>query len=307
MESNEFKFSLSLEDCTFHIRSNERRGLPYTETHDEFEEIKTGSPETLGLHRHYYMELQYIYSGEMEVSTNGVKDSTRKVTAGNLCFIPKELYHSTSPTDHPVRFGFTLSLECNKESAANHSNFLHFSKIFNGINDVTIVNDPLINTYMNHSNEIAHSPIYHTNAYQGSIILAVVLRFAEIQHEKYEAITSPKINYTPEDYDRKWIIENFIAKSHSTDCTIDELAKKLYLSTRQTRTVVKKIMGDDFKSLIIKQRIDLANVLMENSELPLEEIAERVGYNSYSSFYTAYVKHMGFSPNKYNSIQKTAK
>ena len=66
-------------------------------------------------------------------------------------------------------------------------------------------------------------------------------------------------------------------------------------------------MGDDFKSLIIKQRIDLANVLMENSELPLEEIAERVGYNSYSSFYTAYVKHMGFSPNKYNSIQKTAK
>ena len=136
------------------------------------------------------------------------------------------------------------------------------------------------------------------------IILAVILRFAEIQQQKAEAETAPAVPYTPQEYDRKWIIENFIARNRNTSYTIDELANELYLSNRQTRTVVKKIMGDDFKNLMIKQRIDLANVLMENSDLTLEEIAAQVGYNSYSRFYTAYVKHMGYSPNKYKNQKK---
>lgn len=297
MPTNEFKFSLSLNDCIFHIRSREKRGLPVMNGEDDI--VISSFPETAGLHMHYFMELQYLYNGEMEVTTNGTRDSLRRMKAGELLFIPQELYHSTNPIGNPVRFGCTLSLECNKKFAGTgYSDFMHFSKIFNSIKDVTVVNDSLINTYMMHSNDVANSGLFHTSSYQGAIILAVILRFAEIQYQKSEIPIQQNITYTSQEYDRKWIIENFIARSNGTNHTISELSKELFLSDRQTRTVVKKIMGDDFKNLMIKQKIDLANVLIKNSDMSLEEIAERVGYNSYSSFYTAYVKLMGFSPNK---------
>ena len=160
MISNEFKFSLTLGDCIFHIRSREKRALPYSEM--QFDIPISGTPETAGLHKHYFMEIQYVFSGEMEVTTNGTKDFCAKMGAGDLCLIPPGLYHSTNPTGRPVRFGFTLSLEYNRSQVTGQSDFQHFSKIFGSIDDILIINDELINTYMRHSNEVANSTFFHT-------------------------------------------------------------------------------------------------------------------------------------------------
>jgi len=76
------------------------------------------------------------------------------------------------------------------------------------------------------------------------------------------------------------------------------LAAQLYLSERQTRNLVKKYYGQDYKTLIIKQRMEFADMLLEDETRSLEEIAEEVGYRSYSGFYQAYTKYFGISPSE---------
>ena len=55
-------------------------------------------------------------------------------------------------------------------------------------------------------------------------------------------------------------------------------------------------MGEDFKSLVVRQRINTANALMKTTDLTLDEISREIGYNSYSGFYMAYIKLMGYPP-----------
>jgi len=97
-------------------------------------------------------------------------------------------------------------------------------------------------------------------------------------------------------YSRKRIIEEYISNFYMEQGGISELAKILYLSPRQTQSVVKSLMGENFKTLIVRQRIHAANLLMKTTNLSLDEISREIGYHSYSGFYMAYVKLMGCSP-----------
>ena len=48
--------------------------------------------------------------------------------------------------------------------------------------------------------------------------------------------------------------------------------------------------------MIIKQRMEFADMLLGDTMRSLEERAVEVGYRSYSGFYQAYTKYFGISP-----------
>jgi len=67
----------------------------------------------------------------------------------------------------------------------------------------------------------------------------------------------------------------------------DELARLLCVSEKQAERLILKHTGLPYKKAVIGRRREIANWLMENTDLPLTEIATRVGYKSYSGFYKA--------------------
>jgi AraC-like DNA-binding protein len=93
-----------------------------------------------------------------------------------------------------------------------------------------------------------------------------------------------------------WIIEEYLLQHFRDPEGLAGLAAQLYLSERQTRNLVKKYYGQEYKTLIIKQRMEFADMLLSDTTRSLEEIAEEVGYRSYSGFYQAYTKYFGISP-----------
>ncbi len=97
---------------------------------------------------------------------------------------------------------------------------------------------------------------------------------------------------------RRWVIENYIANSYTSDNPTEELMLKLFLSKRQTDRVVYQLMGESLASLITKQRIFVTEKLLETTDLTLQEISERVGYHSYSGFYSAVRKYRDTTPEK---------
>ena len=50
-------------------------------------------------------------------------------------------------------------------------------------------------------------------------------------------------------------------------------------------------------------RLEKAKELLEGSEMKIEDVAEKVGYNSSYSFARFFKKHMGVSPKEYRDIK----
>jgi AraC-like DNA-binding protein len=100
-----------------------------------------------------------------------------------------------------------------------------------------------------------------------------------------DARLSPAIRRMHEKLGRSW--------------TVAELAKASGLSRsaffeRFTRTV-----GTTPMDYLLAWRMAVAKDLLRRQELGLEEVAERVGYSSASTFSTAFSRHVGMPPSRY--------
>ena len=87
---------------------------------------------------------------------------------------------------------------------------------------------------------------------------------------------------------RELIVDEFFSKKYNTAVTVEDLAKELMLSKKQTEREVKRITGNTFVKELSKRRIDAAVLLTQTTSLPLTKISEMVGYASYGGFYKAY-------------------
>lgn len=87
---------------------------------------------------------------------------------------------------------------------------------------------------------------------------------------------------------RELLIEEFFSKKFNENVTLDDLAKELMLSHKQTEREVKRITGNTFVGELSKRKINAAIILSQTTNLSLTKISELVGFSSYSGFYKAY-------------------
>ena len=91
--------------------------------------------------------------------------------------------------------------------------------------------------------------------------------------------------------DYGFLIHEFLSMNYNRDVQLSELAAALHVSNRQAERLMKRHTGKSFRQAIAHTRITIAKQLIESSELPLNEIAEYVGYRSYAGFWKAIKKH----------------
>lgn len=90
--------------------------------------------------------------------------------------------------------------------------------------------------------------------------------------------------------DREYIIQNFFENNyHISTVKLEDLAELLTLSHKQTERLVKQYTGNSFSKELTRVRIEAAKMLLKSDEaLTLSEVAQLVGYNSYSGFWKAF-------------------
>lgn len=79
---------------------------------------------------------------------------------------------------------------------------------------------------------------------------------------------------------------------------IDNIPRLLNLSPRQASRSVKTLTNSNLQELILKQRMCIAYETINYTTLPLNQIADMIGYSTYSGFYTAFCNYYGYSPEK---------
>lgn len=88
--------------------------------------------------------------------------------------------------------------------------------------------------------------------------------------------------------DKKLIIEEFFANNYNKEVTLADLAVELDLSNVQTERQIAKYLGTTFRKAIAEKRIEAAKHILATEGICLAQVAERVGYRSYSGFWKAF-------------------
>jgi len=88
--------------------------------------------------------------------------------------------------------------------------------------------------------------------------------------------------------DKELIIEEFFANNYNKEVTLADLAVELDLSNVQTERQIVKYLGTTFRKAIAEKRIEAAKHILATEGISLTEVAERVGYKSYSGFWKAF-------------------
>ena len=81
--------------------------------------------------------------------------------------------------------------------------------------------------------------------------------------------------------------------------TVGELAEMTALSERHLLRVFKEAKGVSLVEFIRQARLEHARQLLDSTDLPLKEVAYRLGFSSHASFTTAFGHEMNVPPSEY--------
>jgi AraC-like DNA-binding protein len=86
----------------------------------------------------------------------------------------------------------------------------------------------------------------------------------------------------------------------SSEFSLPELAQKLGTSVHMVSQIINAGMGKSFFEMTAEYRVEEAKLLLlQQKNIKVEDIAEQVGYNSKSSFNTAFKKITGRTPSEF--------
>lgn len=81
--------------------------------------------------------------------------------------------------------------------------------------------------------------------------------------------------------------------------TVDELARMSNMSRATFARVFQEVLGDAPMRYLTDWRMTVARDLLRTQDVPLIEVAERVGYSSLYAFATAFRRHHGVPPGRW--------
>jgi len=114
------------------------------------------------------------------------------------------------------------------------------------------------------------------------------------QHEKKQEEESPFL---------KPIIE-YINLRIDRHVTAEEVARTFYMSTSRLDKLIQKEYGKGFQKLYISLHMNRAKELLLDVRSNIEDIAQKVGYKNYASFYRAFTREFSMSPTEYRDMMQ---
>ena len=133
-----------------------------------------------------------------------------------------------------------------------------------------------------------------------SIMLqALFMQFLVNILRNYEPATNAAITYIPIPLIKAYIlIEDSFLLEYNT-ITLEELANRLGLSTRQTRRILFDQYGQNFLQKRTEARMCAAVTLLKENKYSLSEIASKLGYSCPNHFHTAFKKYYHMTATEY--------
>ena len=99
-------------------------------------------------------------------------------------------------------------------------------------------------------------------------------------------------------------IRCYIRNNYARPRTVQQIAGAVHLSTAYACTLYKRITGSTILQFLTEIRMDAALRLLNESDLPVSIIAQRVGYQDFRYFKQLFQKHTGLLLTTYREQRK---
>ena len=94
---------------------------------------------------------------------------------------------------------------------------------------------------------------------------------------------------------------DYIAREYKT-ASLLELSMLVHMSESSLSRQIKELFGYNFKDLLLQQRFERAKRLLEQTDLPIADIAQTVGYENTSFFYRRFREKINIATMKRPSV-----
>lgn len=254
-------------------------------------------------HCHSFFEIHYIQKGEIELI---VSEKSMVLKGDEVCIIPPFTYHCTKKTLKPTKkISILISFQKDKSDQGKDDAYSYYKNVYCRLNRLISFRctksyfQDIIKTIENYEFEKPSRSYKLQNLLSLALIEATGTVADTLKLGADAAGPDNMFQEQDEDNVRRVKIESYICYNYNKNITLEDMAAFMFLSPRQTDRIVKEVTGLNFNLLLLKHRMEVAKLMMLNSEAPLGEIAVKLGYSSYNGFYKAFKSYVGLTPVDY--------
>ena len=205
------------------------------------------------VHTHSYTEIHAFIGGARFY----IDDIEYIVCGSNVLLIPKQTYHTYKLSDGARHAAFQVKFDAGFQVKKLSSSILE--EFFDGIKESQETGD--------YSGVVPYMSFICSYFFRGD-----------------EPIIASKVT------DYAFLINEFFSLKCIYDVKLTDLARELCVSEKQAHRLVIKHTGKNFSEELTSRRMIAADHLIKTGRLSLSEVAETVGYQTYSGFWKAYKK-----------------
>lgn len=246
------------------------------------------------LHCHLYYEIRIAVKGTYEYS---LKNKSVALCEGEMLIIPPSRYHySRIPDESYTEYVLALGIE--KTDGAERV-YDSFKKLLDEKSESAINTTPELVNYVSE---------YLKTAYDGigrefDILCREHILAANIVRELSKCLSyGESVEKASTKAEDMAVLLELLTSTY--DITLAEIAGHMNYSVRHTSRLIKELYGKTYAELVKTRRLEAAKKLLADTDLPVNIITERVGYNSESAFYRDIKACEGKTPAEYRSIAR---
>lgn len=222
----------------------------------------------VGLHNHHFAEVHLIANGDADFV---VGEKRLKLQDGYSLLVPRGLYHCCTHRS-PGAVHTAFQLDCERQD--------------------------VITAYI--GNEILlqlQSAIASCRASENYTVVASYLALIAARLLPEEQLTARPVA------DPGFLIHEFPTDHYQKPLRLSDLAAYLHLSERQSERLVIEYTGRTFREELTAVRMAVAEQLLASGQMSKKDIAQYVGYQSYTGFWKA-VQKAGQANHKGDSLKR---
>ncbi len=267
----------------------------------DFDISRQDSTTVMYLHKHTYIEIDYVYKGSCNYYINS-EENVLHLKEKELCIVNQNVVHGIETlSEEDIVFKCMIPFdyieidqfkEINQDVLmkkflmhALNENMTKASFIIFDLRGKDIIDALICNMFY----EYVKNNIGWGGAVKNflSLLFINLMRMKESDIRMFKEIDKENLNITK--------ILNSIQKNYQY-ITLKDMAEDLHFHENYLSRMIKQNTKQTFRNLLCQIRLKEAENLLLHSDLSVTEIAARVGYNKPNYFFKLFKDHYGITP-----------
>ena len=259
----------------------------------------SGESREVSPHSHSNLEVHYVTGG---CSSFFSGESCMSLERDALVVVPPKHYHFFRDGEGAARISFEVKLSRAREGGDTYS---EYSTLFDSLTEPRLVEGFLpefialraCGGIIRSEEQLCRA---RANFMLAFLSVAELLRREELPGRGAGDAT-PALLPTGDENITVIRILNYIYDNFTLHISLSDVAREVNLSERQVQRILADRMREGFHSILTKQRINNARLLLASAgeTRSIEEIAYASGFSSYVSFWSHFKRATGESPDEF--------